>query len=344
MTRTAALNRVCVIGLDGVPCTLLEKLADEGVMPAVAELRGLVPLRRMRVSIPEISAVSWTSFATGANPGVHGIFGFVDLAPGGYQLRFPRFTDCRAATIWDKVGYAGGSSVVINQPFTYPARPLEGALVSGFVALDLEQSVYPTGLVPELERIGYAIDIDTSACREDHELLWRQLHETLEGRRRAVELLWPRDWTYFQAVVTGTDRLFHFLWDAVEDAEHAHHTAAMEYFLAIDRFIADTWERFRDGNGGDGAIERFFLISDHGFCGIRSEVYLNRWLQQEGYLRFGSDPPAGLEDMDPDSRAFCLDPGRIFINAADRFPAGSVPRGQVAALLEEIQTKLGNLQ
>ena len=31
-------NRVCVIGLDGVPCTMLQDLADQGVMPRFKEL------------------------------------------------------------------------------------------------------------------------------------------------------------------------------------------------------------------------------------------------------------------------------------------------------------------
>ena len=312
-------------------------------MPAVAELLELGELHRMRVSIPEISAVSWTSFATGANPGIHGIFGFVDLKPGSYEVRYPSFADCRARTIWERVGSAGGSSVVINQPFTYPVRPMSGSLIAGFVALDLERATHPPELLPKLREAGYRIDIDSPACRADRERLWRELDETLESRRRAVEMLWGGGWDYFEAVVTGTDRLHHFAWDQLTDPGAEDFGQATAYYSNVDRFVGEIWRRFRKEEG-EGAIERFLLLSDHGFCGIEQEVYLNRWLQEEGYLDFDSPEPESLEEIAEGSRAFCLDPGRIFINSKARFPGGTVDEKDVPSLAAEINDKLSQLR
>jgi predicted AlkP superfamily phosphohydrolase/phosphomutase len=297
----------------------------------------------MRASIPEISAVSWTSFATGTNPGVHGIFGFVDLKPGSYALRFPSFRDCRARTIWERVGDAGGRSIVINQPSTYPARPMQGCLISGFVAIDLEKAIHPPELLPRLKQAGYRIDIDTVACRTDHELLWRELEETLECRRSAVDLLWGEEWNYFEVVVTGTDRLQHYLWEHITNPEMEHHQASLDYYRRIDSFVGEVWDRFRALEGED-AIERFFVLSDHGFSSVEREVYLNRWLQEEGYLEFESGSPESLEEIDSGSRAFCLDPGRIFINRERRFPRGSVREADAGPLAEEIGDKLAALR
>ena len=343
---TAAANksagRVCVVGLDGVPHSLLTRLAAEGTMPAVAELIEAGTLHQMRVSIPEISAVSWTSFATGSNPGVHGIFGFVELKPDSYEQRFPNFHECRARTIWERNGAAGGRSVVINQPFTYPVRPMEGKLISGFVALDLERGTYPPELLPPLKEIGYRIDIDTARCRQDHKLLWSDLNETLEARSRAVDMLWDEEWNYFQVVITGTDRLHHYLWDAVVDSTHPDHEAAFGYYRAVDGFVGKVWNRFHDEEG-EGAIERFFLLSDHGFTSIKQEVYLNRWLQQEGYLILPDDAKS-LEGIDEQSTAFCIDPGRILINRKGRFPRGAVSKADAPSLAEEIKGKLESLE
>ena len=124
-------KRVCVVGLDGVPYTLLNRFIEDGTMPALAEIVRTGCLSKMRVTLPEISAVSWPSFMTGKNPGHHAIFGFTDLKPQSYSLRFPSFKDLRAPTIWDKLSERKKRSVVINQPSTYPARPIEGALISG---------------------------------------------------------------------------------------------------------------------------------------------------------------------------------------------------------------------
>lgn len=335
--------RVCVVGLDGVPHSLIKRFAAEGVMPATADLISRSRLYRMKVSLPEISAVSWTSFATGADPGTHGIFGFVDLKPFSYSIRFPSFKDCAADTIWDKVGSAGGCSVVINQPFTYPAKPMKGCLISGFVALDLKRGAYPPELVSHLQKIGYRIDIDTRRCREDHKLLWSELCETLDGRRKAVDLLWESGWDYFQVVVTGTDRLHHYLWDSLEDRDHPSREFAEGYYRKVDRFVGEIWKRFR-ALAGEEAVERFFLLSDHGFCGIESEVYLNRWLAQEGYLSLQEGPDPSLESLDEKSLAFCLDPGRIYINLKGRFPRGSVDPAEGQALKKEIKDKLLKLE
>ena len=110
--------RTCVIGLDGVPYSLVLELADRGIMPSLAELLKSGHLHRMKASLPEISAVSWTDFMTGVDSGSHGIFGFTDLKPGSYGMRFPNFSDVKRETIWDILGKQGRKSIIINQPST----------------------------------------------------------------------------------------------------------------------------------------------------------------------------------------------------------------------------------
>ena len=94
-------GRACVIGLDGVPYGMIVELAQRGVMSTMARLMDIGKIHRMRASLPEISSVSWTDFMTGADSGTHGIFGFTDLKPGTYDLRFPNFLDVKVPTFWD---------------------------------------------------------------------------------------------------------------------------------------------------------------------------------------------------------------------------------------------------
>jgi len=68
-------KRVCVIGLDGVPYSLLLDLAQKGNMPTVTQLLDSGHLHRMKASLPEISAVSWTDFMTGTNSELTGFLG-----------------------------------------------------------------------------------------------------------------------------------------------------------------------------------------------------------------------------------------------------------------------------
>lgn len=338
-------NRVCVIGLDGVPHSLVKTFIQDGTMPAMAQLANEGHLHRMKVSLPEISAVSWTTFMTGADAGKHGIFGFMDLKPGTLDVRFPNFRDVKVPTLWDKLGKKGKTSIVLNQPSTYPARPIPGVLVSGFVALDLRKAVHPAKLFVDLKRMNYELDIDTQRARVDSDFLLRALDSSLEGRRKLVNLVWDsEDWDYFQVVITGTDRLQHYLWYAIEDTGHRHHQAVRDYYRKVDDFIGEMVERYRKKVGGDNALENLLLLSDHGFTGIKREFNLNTWLQQEGYLSFTGDGAPVLGKMTPDSRAFVLDPSRIYFKRKDRFPDGCVESGDVDALSEEMTRKLIELR
>ena len=84
-------RKALIIGLDGVPYTLMKRFIDEGVMPNTAALIKTGALCRMTTSLPEVSSVAWTSFMTGVNPGRHGIYGFMDLRPRTYDMFFPDF-------------------------------------------------------------------------------------------------------------------------------------------------------------------------------------------------------------------------------------------------------------
>ena len=334
--------RVCVIGLDGVPYSLLLELTQKGVMPALGRLVERGHLHKLKASLPEISAVSWTDFMTGVNSGSHGIFGFTDLKPGSYNLRFPNFLDVKTETFWDDLGRQNRKCIVINQPSTYPARKINGTLISGFVAIELAKAVYPLAHKAALEQMGYQIDIDTLKSREDPAFLWQELNKILAGRERALDYFWNEDWDYFEFVFTGTDRLHHFLWNAYEDATHLYHQSFLDYYARIDKVIAKLVTSFFGEMGG--GEEGLFVLSDHGFCKIEQEVYLNAWLELQGHLRFDTLAPMGLDEMSDGSTAFALDPNRIYLNLKDRFPRGIVASSERNALRREISQKLQNLE
>jgi predicted AlkP superfamily phosphohydrolase/phosphomutase len=334
-------NRACVIGLDGVPYGMIVELARRGVMSTMARLMDIGKIHQMKASLPEISSVSWTDFMTGTNSGTHGIFGFTDFKPRSYAVRFPNFLDVKAPTIWDKLGAKGKKSVVINQPSTYPARKIEGVLISGFVALELAKAVWPMSYRAALEQMGYQIDIDILKCRESPEVLWQELSKTMAGGQKALNFFWEEGWDYFEYVVTGTDRLHHFLWRAYEDPSHPSHQNFLDFYRHIDRLIGKivaAYHKLTNSYAG------FYILSDHGFTGIEQEVYLNAWLEKNGYLRFVKAEPESLEDVHGRTRAFALDPNRIYLNYRNKFPKGSVERSARKALKEEIAAKLSKLE
>jgi predicted AlkP superfamily phosphohydrolase/phosphomutase len=333
--------RAIVLGLDGVPYTLLEDLKNRGRIPNMASIFERGYFGQMSVCIPEISSVSWSSFMTGSQSGEHGIYGFIDLKPGTYKMYFPNFTHLQGSTLWDELALQGRKAVVINMPATYPARKINGALISGFVAIDINKAVYPSSLIARLNEMDYRIDLDITRARQDHDFLFRDLDATLESREIAVDFLWKEiDWDLFIIVITGTDRLMHFLWDAFENEAHPYHQDFLDYFDKVDSFVGRVFDRFLGLDGSKEEKNQFYMLSDHGFTKIKTEVYLNRWLQENGYLKFNKDQPETIMDIGPESTAFALDPSRIYINLKGKYPLGTIDSADYGRVRKELKQDL----
>ena len=133
IAQTVRRPRVLVIGLDGATSRLLAKWQEEGLLPNLEALsrRGVSGILRSTIR-PE-SSVAWSSFATGLNPGRHGIFGFGGHLPGSYRTRLMTAADLRATTFWEHAARYGVRVGVVNIPVvTYPPRPLpEGSFSVG---------------------------------------------------------------------------------------------------------------------------------------------------------------------------------------------------------------------
>jgi predicted AlkP superfamily phosphohydrolase/phosphomutase len=209
------------------------------------------------------------------------------------------------------------------------------------MAIELSKAVYPPSLQAPLERIGYEIDIDTQKSRENAEFLWKDLADTLSARRKAFDLLWKEDWDYFEFVITGTDRLHHFQWDAYEDENHVYHQNFLAYYGQIDRVIDEIVTSFLKLTDDDKGL---YLLSDHGFAQIEQEVYLNAWLEEQGYLSFNNPSPESLADISTSSRAFVMEPNRVYLNLREKFPEGCVEPSGKNDLKEEISKKLEKLE
>ena len=320
-------GRVAVIGLDGVGLPLVRELAARGVMPALGRLLAQGTAAPMRSSIPTISSVSWAGFMTGCNPGKHGIYGFTELKPGTLTTFFPNFGNVRADTLWDVAGRAGKRSIVLNVPGTYPARALEGLLVSGFVAINMERAVHPPALLPRLAAAGYKIDVDYVKANERPEAFFADLGATLDARRRVcLELLRDEPWDLFIGVVTECDRLHHYFWDQYVDERAPHHGRFLDFYRRLDDVMAALLAALP-------ADVPVFVIADHGHTLIHREFYPNAWLRQQGWQRLATDKPRSPADLDPSSKLFVLDPGRIYVHRRGRFPLGTVEAAEADDLL-----------
>ncbi|HLG29423.1 MAG TPA: alkaline phosphatase family protein [Candidatus Brocadiales bacterium] len=314
-------KKVVVLGLDGTPYSLIDGLIRQGELPNFSSLLSNGSMVKMKSVHPPVSSVAWTSFMTGKNPAKHGIFGFTDRQPDSYEIYFPNSKNIMSETLWDILGVNDKRSVVINVPSTYPAKELNGVLISGFVAIDIARAAYPLSIVTKLKEMGYKIDVDTQLAKESKDKLFDDLYKTIERRREALIHFFEKEaWDLFVGVITETDRLHHFFWEDMEK-KNGYGTRFIEYYRLIDEILGQILQRVDDNT-------TLIIISDHGFCTLKKEVHVNHWLKENGFLRFKSEQPKSIADMCEDSKAYCLDPGRIYINLKGREPKGVIVEGR----------------
>lgn len=331
-------RRVVVLGIDGVPCGLLEEMVERDVMPNMARLIEMGTLSPMNASIPEVSSTSWSCFMTGVNPAKHSIFGFMELDRKTYSWRFPNFHNLKAKTIWEIASEHGKRNIVINIPSTYPARPLRGMLVAGFVALDLQKACYPEEMYQYLKRINYKLDVDASKAVTEPDEFKNDILQTFQKRKEAIlHLFDSEEWDLFIAAITETDRLHHYLWSAYRDPSHREHQFFIDFYKLLDTFIGEFYRRL------NGEIP-FIIVSDHGFTEIKQEVYLNWYLRELGYLRFTTETPESFRDISPESTAFALDPSRIYVHLKGKFSNGPVSPSSYYEIRDSLKNDLLRLK
>jgi len=323
-------KKVFVLGLDGVPFTFMDRIIKEGKMPVFKSLLDKGEFKRMNSVLPTISSVAWSSFMTGKDAAGHNIYGFVDREANPFKLFIPTSRKMKASTIWHELSEMGKRSIVMNVPVTYPPDKINGIIVSGFLATNINKAAYPQEIVEELKALDYIIDADTWIARDSKDKFMDELYHVLERRFKTMfKFIKEKEWDYFQCHIMETDRINHFYWTDMEE-KNEYAELFYKFYQKIDEYIKQLLEIL------DDEIE-LIILSDHGFCSINKEVEVNKWLEDRGYLKYRVEAPESVADMAGESKAYSLLPGRIFINRSGREELGTVDAREYFDLREEIK-------
>lgn len=314
-------KRVVVIGLDGVPYTYIQQLFRAGELPNFRALAAEGGMVQMDTTLPNVSSVAWSSFMTGQNPGKHNIYGFVDRQPGSLKTFIPTSRNMRSPAIWEILSAAGKRVFAMNVPVTYPSRQVNGIVVGCFLSPSVEKAAPNAEVAQALKRLNYCVDADPWRARQNKDAFLPHLDEVFERRIETMRYFWRQEpWDFFMAHIMETDRLHHFFWEEMEQNHEKYAPAFLDFYKRVDHVLGE----IRSWLDEDTTL---IVLSDHGFCSIKQEVFINTWLHERGYLQYTKDQPEGLQDMAPSSVAYSLDPGRIFLNMKGREPDGRVMAG-----------------
>jgi predicted AlkP superfamily phosphohydrolase/phosphomutase len=286
-TDGARRGLLAIIGMDGADLDLLGPWLEEGRLPTLARLYRQGAHGRLRSTIPPMSPEAWSSFATGTNPGKHGVVNFVQPKPDSYELRFCTGALRRGRTFWGLAGEAGYRVGVINVPMTYPPEAVNGFLIAGPDTPGVQADfTYPRELKSDLLAVTGSYDIhgDYWGQVTPREYLHR-IVATVESQAQAWEHAASRHQPEVLVAVFGsTDRAQHFLWQygpgsPTARQEFGEADPLFAVYEAVDRAVA----RLLSGMGHDLTT---FVMSDHGGGPCDRVVYLDRWLQNRGLLTY----------------------------------------------------------
>ncbi len=295
-------NKLFVIGLDGASFNVLDPLIAKGYLPNLAKLIAGGARANLETTFPPITAVAWSSFMTGKNPGKHGIFEFVMRQQKSNRQLAVNATLRQGRAIWDILSDAGNRVIVHNFPCTYPPHSVNGLMIADFMTpRGRRDFAYPSTLLEELEaKFGhYRLHLSQTYANGNVEGVLNELNDELEYKAKVTEYLMTEyPWDAFFQYFWGTDRIQHELWHVFDD-EHPRHNKqeaskyreqVYKYFQRVDEIVGRLIEL-----AGSGVM--VWVASDHGFGPAHKYCSFNNWLLQEGFLQLKKDGVTRLKKL-----------------------------------------------
>lgn len=303
-----------------------------------------------------MSVTAWTSMITGKNPEDHGVFECTYRKKNTYEFgNLSSSFNIKEKTIWDIASENNKKSVVCFVPLTWPPKPLNGCLISGFMTPLSEETdySYPKKLKKEInDHLGEPLPIDVKDYKKLD--IKDQLSEVHRMTRLHMEtmkyLIKNKEWDLFFGVVMGSDRLNHKFWKYCDKTHRDYNpgsqfeNALKDYYILVDKYLGEML-----GLIGEEVV--VIVLSDHGIMKMDNRVNLSDWLIKEGYLVL-KESVSEISKLDSSmvdwtktkASAIGAYDGKIFFNVKGRDPEGIIEQFEYDSFFRELEEKLKQIQ
>jgi len=286
-------RKILLISFDGGTWKILDLAIQAGVMPFLQGLIKRGSRGTLLSSRPPLTPAAWASFQTGTGPGGHGVVDFSFWDPKNQELRLVDSCFLKH-TLWDKAGQKGKRLGVINVPLTYPPRPLNGYLITGFLTPDINSPfTYPSDFkgrllkaIPDYQILTLRKAKEYQAHRQFNQFL-AKMAAMVSLRTKAAKFLLTQAkidllMIHFQAV----DIIQHPLWPYL-DPENENFDSQKQkkifqaFYQLLDQSCRELEAIFRQQAGGPVLV---LFISDHGFQAHKKRLMVGNLFFQRGLI------------------------------------------------------------
>jgi len=306
--------KILILGFDGASPKLIDEWIDE--LPVLRAFRKQGVLGQTIPPIPAQTPVAWTTFMTGKNPGNHGIFSFAMREHGMYKRKIIGPEMVKSRTLPQILRAAGKRVATINIPMD-DLQEVRGLVIPGF--LSRSEGIPPSSIKEKIKR-KFKIDklqgdlgIETlDRVEAEPDVFFEKVNEiTDEMAEVCLYLLQREEWDFFMPVFMGLDRIQHFFWKNIDRShpryeENRYSESVKSFYAKVDKVAG----RFLESVDEDTLV---MVVSDHGFCPVHTEVVVNNYLEEQGFLKRRSE----RIDME-ESRAISYGYGDIWLNVKGR--------------------------
>ncbi len=210
--RPARIDRVVLLGFDGVSWNLAEPLIEQGRLPALRRLRQEGASGPLRTFQPTKSNILWTSVATGKSMLKHGIVDWTFVNREGLDVPYDD-AGRRVKTYWEILDEAGVPTATLNWWITHPPALLRHGIVvsSAFKRRSDATTVHPASLFAPLDALRVPYPDGVAEVRQREGIPeWREEDATspMGGTRQIL-----RSYPDYLAQDATVDRASDWIWE-----------------------------------------------------------------------------------------------------------------------------------
>ncbi|MCX9011807.1 MAG: alkaline phosphatase family protein [Candidatus Methanoperedens sp.] len=261
-------SKVIVIGLDGATWDIICPLIQKNELPTFRYLLENGVYGDLQSCIPPVTFPAWKCYSTGKNPGKLGVYWWSKVNFKKRKFEIHDSKSFKSDELWDYLSKKDYKVGVINMPSTFPPKEVSGFMIAGFPAFEVNDYTYPKELKLELlEDFQYRVNPKHHIHVYKEEAL-KDIEELINIRFKvAKKYLGYVD--FLHLTIFYIDDIMHFFWN--------DKNLLLKFYKIIDSGIRELIEQDRSNS-------TIFLMSDHGFTGLKDTFYINEWLYQKNYL------------------------------------------------------------